>query len=397
MWNNFTNDARVRREVSALAEAGYEVDVICTYDGDEKEIFREETYKGSRVRRVWNYDTLKLKNRTNKTRYQLLLFLDRIKLGRVINAVAVVINMIRYGIKEGYDYYHCNDLKTLPQGYICKKIIAKRKIRLIYDSHEVETSRAGGKARVKYILERYLIKRVDQVIMTTDTRAEYNAKLYNIDKPAVIHNYPVYREKDMSRNNLYEELQIDKSEPILLYQGGFQKGRGIEKILEATKEFHKGVVVFIGDGPLKSTMDRLIKDYGIEDKVKIMPKVEADELLYYTQHAYLGFQVLENTCFNHYSALSNKLLEYIMMEVPVICSKLPEMEKVISVTGAGICVNVKDSNTIVNIVNEVLNNNNKYEDMKIRCQKIKSRYTWEREKNKFIGCYEYGGVKCGNK
>jgi len=32
VWNHFTNDARVLRECSALAEAGYEVDLIALQD-----------------------------------------------------------------------------------------------------------------------------------------------------------------------------------------------------------------------------------------------------------------------------------------------------------------------------------------------------------------------------
>ena len=51
---------------------------------------------------------------------------------------------------------------------------------------------------------------------------------------------------------------------------------------------------------------------GLQDKVKFLSKVPLAELPKYTQNAYLGFQVLNNVCFNHYSASSNKLFEYMM-------------------------------------------------------------------------------------
>lgn len=388
LWNNFVNDARVRREVRALTEAGYQVDVICTYDGDEKRLFDEENFTGSKLIRVWNFKTIKLCHPNT-----MIQFIDKIKVGKIIDVLMVLWNMISYGLKDSYDFYHCNDLKTLPQGFVCSKVF--RKGKLIYDSHEVETSRAGGKSKIKYLIERMLIKKADRVLMTTDTRADYNAQLYKMKKPAVIHNYPIYKEKDGTRNSLHQILELNADEPILLYQGGFQVGRGIEQILKGVKSFKKGTVVFLGDGSLKQAMQEVIKKEGIEDRVKLMEKVPAEELLYYTQHAYLGFQVLENTCFNHYSALSNKLLEYIMMEIPVVCSNLPEMRKVMNEVGAGLCIDTDDYENIVEAVNKLLSDEKAYEEMKKNCSLNKNRYTWDQEKEKFIAIYnQLGGANC---
>ena len=53
VWNHFTNDARVLRECSALAEAGYEVDLIALQDPKNKELPKEEMRpEGFRVIRV---------------------------------------------------------------------------------------------------------------------------------------------------------------------------------------------------------------------------------------------------------------------------------------------------------------------------------------------------------
>src|SRR5690625_6976393 len=58
----------------------------------------------------------------------------------------------------------------------------------------------------------------------------------------------------------------------------------------------------------------------------------------YTKSAYIGIQFLENINFNHYSASSNKLFEYIMAHVPVIGSRLPEIEAVIEGEQVGLTV-----------------------------------------------------------
>jgi glycosyltransferase involved in cell wall biosynthesis len=395
LWNNFVNDARVRREVKALREEGHEVTVICTYDGDEQNIFGEEYFEGARVIRVDNFKSillrlnLKAKHPSigiSKIVLIVMRVLEWIKVGKLINSGMVVFNMIRYGLRQPYHIYHCNDLKTLVQGYLCR--LFNKRAKLIYDSHEVETSRAGGKGKVKYILEKYLVYKIDYMIMTTETRANYISELYNIDKPFVIHNYPIYREKDRERNDLYKLLGIQKNVPLLLYQGGLQVGRGIEKIIDAVPLFSKGVLVIIGDGPLKSNLKKRVIQNGIEDKVRFVDKVPAEDLLYYTQHAYLGFQVLENTCFNHYSALSNKLLEYIMMEVPVICSSLPEMKKIVGPNNVGYCIENISVTEIANSVNYLIEDTQTYQKFKQNCKRIKTKYIWDIEKEKFVKIYK---------
>ncbi|PMU50232.1 glycosyl transferase, partial [Pseudomonas sp. GP01-A3] len=86
------------------------------------------------------------------------------------------------------------------------------------------------------------------------------------------------------------------------YQGGIQKGRGLEQIVQATPQFKRGIVVFIGDGKIKPNLLKLVDELKLHDRIKFISKVPVDELLNYTRNAYLGFQVLNNINFNHYSA-----------------------------------------------------------------------------------------------
>jgi len=307
VWNHFTNDARVLREATVLTEAGYEVDVIAIHDPEDATLKNKESINNFNVIRVKRYpDTYikgkkfikrlyKLKNKIIKKKILLISLLPLLLLllpvfivyklvGIILKKTMVLksyirfcifLRMIKEGLNKKYDIYHSNDLNTLPQGYICKKI---RRAKLIYDSHEVQTSRTGYGGKQYYYLEKFLIKRIDKMIMTTDTRAEYNAKLYNINKPEVIHNYPFRKTPEKGKVDLYELLDIPKDEPILLYQGGIQKGRGIEKIVEAIPKFDRGIVVFIGDGKLKNKIMEMCKTKGIYNRVRFSAKVPVEEL-----------------------------------------------------------------------------------------------------------------------
>ena len=420
VWNHFTNDARVLRECTALSDAGYEVDLICIHDPSDKNLKKEEIIEGFRVKRVDRYPSYisiyqNIIRKFGKKKlilfglivlvlsylinYKLTLgilglgvilgLLKKLKFIKTLVIVNVFVQMIKEGLKKDYDIYHSNDLNTLPQGYLCAKVFRKKK--LVYDSHEVQTSRTGygNKKRYKY-LESFLTKRIDKMIMTTNTRADYTKKLYPyIDDMKVIHNYPFYT-PDMSDKeiDLYEILDIDKSKPILLYQGGIQEGRGLEKIVEAIPMFKDGIIVFIGDGKLKPRLINMVEERKLQDKVRFMNKVPVNDLKYYTKNAYLGFQVLQNVCFNHYSAISNKFFEYMMAEVPVVAVDFPEIKRIMDEHPVGVCIDASKPEEIAKGVNLLLEDKKYYETAKKECKIARDIYNWDKEKKKFVEIYD---------
>ncbi|MNF84418.1 D-inositol 3-phosphate glycosyltransferase [compost metagenome] len=225
------------------------------------------------------------------------------------------------------------------------------------------------------------------MIMENHTRAEYSEKRYGF-YPEVVHNYPVPMKPEKSNAvNLHELLNLPKDEPILLYQGGIQTGRGLDKLIRAVPMFERGIVVFIGDGRIKPELQQMVMKAGLEHRVIFMPKVPVGELLHYTKNAYLGFQILNNVCFNHYSASSNKLFEYMMSSVPVVACSFPEIQRVVEQEDIGICVDSHDPRSIADGVNYLLNNAEHYEQMKENCLRARERYNWEQEKQSLLNLY----------
>lgn len=407
VWNHFTNDARVMRECTALVENGYDVKLVAIHNNKDKKLKKSEEIYGFEIirvdrwpklivfyqnfRRNWKKEIRSVKNILLLPFIMLLgMFLmvaKKIKLIKFWVILNIGIQMIKEGLSEDFDIYHSNDLNTLPQGWICSKLLNKNK-KLIYDSHEVQTSRTGYVGKKYHYLEKFLVNKIDVMIMTTKTRAEYTENLYN-NKVKVIHNYPFYSVGNQEQKiNLHSELNIDRNEPILLYQGGIQEGRGLINILEAVPYFKAGITVFIGDGEIKPLLLQKVKELKIEDRVRFLDKVPAEDLKYYTKNAYLGFQVLENVCFNHYSALSNKLFEYMMAEVPIVACDFPEIKKVVEEENIGICVDSNDPQKISRAVNELLNDKKQWEDMKKNCTISREKYNWNMEKVNFTKIYD---------
>lgn len=418
VWNHFTNDARVLRECTALSENGYHVDLICIHDPKDPNLpMYEERNEHFHIYRVKRYpdSLLKLQRMYRKMKRKksnllvtilvgliafyfvpiltILVFLGmfavlKTKVKGLVIKGSIILRMVAKGRNRKYDIYHSNDLNTLPQGVMSAKLRLKKR-KLIYDSHEVQTDRTGYNPNTIKRVEKFLLRFIDQMIVENHTRAAFNEQLYGF-YPEVLHNYPFLQSSHQHEEkvNLHEMLNLPEEEKILLYQGGIQVGRGLDKIVKAVPMIEEGTVVFIGDGKKKEELIQLVKELKIEDRVKFMPKVPVEDLPKYTKCAYLGFQVLNNICFNHYSASSNKLFEYMMAGVPVIACSFPEIQKVVETNDTGICVDSHDPKSIAAGVNKLVKDPTLREQLSKNSLNASGKYNWEEEKVYLLTIYD---------
>ncbi|EGO5074366.1 glycosyltransferase family 4 protein [Enterococcus faecalis] len=408
VWNTFENDARVMRECTALSEKKFNVNLICLRRGNKHLEKVENINDNFSVYRIDDIDFLKISFfliGLFLTAYFIgyeegsmffLLNLLLLKVGKVkscINKLWLIFRMFLIDSHKCFDVYHANDLNTLPQAYFQSKILRSKK--LIYDSHEVQTSRTGYNSKLYSYLERFFMRDVDTCIHENITRAKYTKYLYDREVE-YIYNYPSsYEKRNYPKGKICSTLGIPSDTPILLYQGGIQEGRGLETIVLAAQYINQGVIVFIGDGKEKMRLKRLVKELNVSDRVKFIDKVPYEILREYTVDAFLGFQVLENVCFNHYSAASNKLFEYIMAEIPVIASNFPELARVIRTNNIGLLVQPGNAKELAQSINRLIDDSIFYKKCIENCGKAKKKYNWEQEKLRFLKIYsesldEYG-------
>ena len=370
VWNNFVNDARVLREASALADLDYAVTIIAKKELSEMHLSSSEKIReGVFVNRPLK---LELPERAaGKLKFTILT--------KHIPNMLLMFKMIMLGRKYETDIYHAHDLNTLIQGIVSAKLRFNRK-KLIYDSHEVQTSRTHYSFEKIYKIEKLLLKFVDEVIVENDTRADYHHDLYK-KRPTPIHNYSeLYNINEVKPFPLREKYDISKQTKIVLYQGGMQEGRGLFKLLDAFKNINDGKLIMLGDGKERQNLIDYHSKLELEDKVIFIDRVPYKELRSYTKSADIGIQFLENTNFNHYSASSNKLFEYLMAHVPVIGSDLPEIKKVIEEEEVGLIVEESNTLQLQQAIQELIDNTDKRNYFKQNTQQAKAKYNWENEK-----------------
>ncbi|MCK4723697.1 MAG: glycosyltransferase, partial [Dehalococcoidia bacterium] len=280
------------------------------------------------------------------------------------------------------------DLYTLPLG--CR---AKRRHggRLVYDAHELTTelayiSRPEGMGW--RVLERFLIRRVDEVIATGTYRAEYLAKRYKVVAPTVILNCPPTSAAEEHNRALREKLGLeDDTVPVILYQGGFVGGRGLDRLVLAAAHLDRGVLVLMGWGELEEELRRLVKKMGLERRVFFTGPVAPDRVVYYCMSASVGVVIYLRTSLNNYYATPNKLYEYIHAGLPVVCSDFPALEEVVEGHGLGYTFDPKESESIAEAINRVLADEQQYDTMRKNALEAASMFNWENESRKLVEIY----------
>ena len=267
-------------------------------------------------------------------------------------------------------------------------------IKVVCDAHEYETETNGlhgiQKKLVRF-LEKHLIHYADRVITVSDAIADEYAKLYGIEKPALVLNTPPYKEID-KKNLFREKLGIEENKTIFLYQGGLSSGRGIEILLETFKQLSENqkpktknqpVIVFMGYGPLEETVQEASKRY---ENIYFHPAVSPEILLEYTGSADFGISTIEDSCLSYRYCLPNKMFEYLMAEIPVIVSNLYEMKRLVEKGEVGVVAKENSPQGLQEAIEDALELNK--EQLKTNIQKLKTVYNWEVQEKVLLKTYE---------
>ena len=371
--NNFKNDSRVLKENLSLKNNNYHPVVLALWEENLKE---KEKIKDFDVHRI------KLKTRKLPKNF----FFNIIKFFEL--SFKIILKYNRSNI------IHCNDLNSLPIGVIVKKFYNKD-VKIVYDAHEHETEingLKGKKKKFRKFLERSLIKYADRVITVSDSIAEDYARMYGIEKPAIVLNTPPYTEVE-KQDIFREKFNIDKDNIIFLYQGKLSKGRGIEILVETFKSIAKDAkekninipasIVFMGYGPLEDYLIKASKEY---NNIYFHPAVSPNVLLNYTSSADFVISLIEDICLSYRYSLPNKMFEYIMAEVPLIVSNLPEMKKIVLDYNVGVVAKNNSIEGLKDAIKEATTLDKK--ELNSNLKKAKKVFNWEEQEKTLLQVYK---------
>jgi glycosyltransferase involved in cell wall biosynthesis len=290
------------------------------------------------------------------------------------------IRLFFYLLFHHFDLFVANDLDTLLPNFLVSKL--KRK-RIVYDSHEYfcgELSIAD-KPFVKHVwlsIEKFCFPKLKDVITVSQSIVEQYEKEYGI-RPHLVRNIPPKATPPVTESRTSLNLPEDKA--IIILQGnGLNEGRGGEELIEAMPWVDKkAVLLIVGNGTVIPQLKERVKQLQLEDRVTFVPRVTPEKLFNYTYLSDIGIALDRDLSLNLRFSLPNKLFEYIKAGTPIVASNLIERARIIRQYGVGMIVEDFQPQSVADVINKLLGDQQLYEEMKANCRVAADELCWENE------------------
>ena len=355
--NDLVTDNRVNKTCMALIECGYDVTLVGRKLSNSLPIPN------------WTFKTIRLKMIFKKGPVFYFFFNLRLFFVGLINKT---------------DLFYANDLDTLAPMFLLSKL---KKKPLIYDSHELfcevpELKSSRIKKSIWQKLEGYIIPKLKTCITVNDSIAKIYEAKYNVPF-YIIRNISDFDQSFIPKSRVQLSLPEDKK--IILLQGaGINVDRGAEELIDAMEFVQNAVLYIIGSGDVwENLKQKVLFNKNIQNKVVLINKLPKSELINYTFNADIGLSIDKNTNLNYLYSLPNKIFDYIQAEIPILASRLPEIENIILQYKIGDFIDDHNPKTIANKLNEMLYSQ-QLSSYKKYLAIAKKEITWKSEKEKLL-------------
>ncbi len=299
------------------------------------------------------------------------------------------IRLFIYLLTHSFTHLLSNDLDTLAANGLASKIKGGF---LIYDSHEYFTGvpEIQNRPLVKKVwelIEKICIRSCDAVFTVNESIAQIYRNKYQINVD-VIRNVPVTGitlPRGKSKDEIREKLKIKPEEKVVILQGaGINIDRGAEEAVEAMTYTNHIRLVIIGGGDVIHKLNQMVADNNLEDKVTFLPKMPYNQLINYTAAADAGLTFDKGSNPNYLYSLPNKLFDYIKAGIPVLASRLPELEKIIEKYDIGMFIENHDPRHIAEMIDKMFIDDKRIEYWKNNLILASKELNWENESKSLI-------------
>jgi glycosyltransferase involved in cell wall biosynthesis len=293
-----------------------------------------------------------------------------------------------YLLSTKTDALFANDLDTLPANYLASII---RKKFLLYDSHEYYTGvpELENRPVVKAIwksFEKWIFPKLKIIITVNDSIADLYKKEYGKDL-VVIRNVPEIPKaitKGIPKQELRKQLLLPLNKKLAILQGsGINIQRGAEEAVASMQYLDDTNLVILGGGDVLKTIQELVKQYQLEEKIIFKPRMPYPEMMKYTMACDIGLTFDKDTNLNYRFSLPNKIFDYIHAGIPVLASRLPEVEKVIQTYDIGDFIDSHDPKHIAEKLKFILADANTLARWEKNLHLAANALCWEEESKKF--------------
>jgi glycosyltransferase involved in cell wall biosynthesis/SAM-dependent methyltransferase/flagellar biosynthesis GTPase FlhF len=401
-------DRRIIQQATTLIENGWQGKIICLSFDNEDHL---EEYEDISIHRIglakivpdcpvyWRYQnrqrlinwwgrSFPLLSKINWFYYKVQ---SRLEYQGTHSGYPLPFDFIFYITAKHYpaDIIIAHDLPALKAAH---KIAKEWKAYLGYDAHELYYEQNVFSEKKKKFMrqtEEELIKECDIVFTVNLSIADEMASRYQIETPNVLLNAidpPQDFDQEFLSNNLRDYFKLAKDQKILLFQGGLEKNRNLENLVQAMSHVKVSnlVLVFMGNGSLKKTLESLARKYDLTTKVFFKEAVPQAELIYWTASADIGIIPYPHVDLNTYYCTPNKLFEFIQAQLPIIANNSPELKRFVHDNGFGKVGSMKNPRQIARLIDDFVTDDQAIEKAQENLSNNFHKFSWSCEKLNYL-------------
>lgn len=245
--------------------------------------------------------------------------------------------------------------------YLAKKILAKqgKHIPVITTLHGTDITLVGKDKTFAPVVA-FSINESDAITAVSENLRDETYRTFKIEKEIeVIQNFVDVKRFRKKPIDAFRRVIAPNNEKIILHASNFRKLKRVNDVVRIFAEIHKNVpskLLFVGDGPDRTSAESLSRELGIDDDIRFVGKQEQIEEVLAISDLFL--------LPSDYESFGLAALEAMTAGVPVISSNaggLPE----INIDGkTGYLGNVGDIETMSKRAIELLSDENKLQQFK---------------------------------
>ena len=278
------------------------------------------------------------------------------------------------------DVIYANDTDTLVACYVASKL---KRVPMVWDAHEMfpEVPELVGRERVKRFwigIEDRIVPKLKYCFTVCQSIVDIYKDRYGVEMH-VVRNVPMKRER-------LERTRICDSEPILLYQGAVNVGRGVDWMIDAMEYLEGMKFVVVGDGDELEKMKMYASSKPWHERIEFKGRLNPEELRKVTVEADMGISLLDNMGLNYYYSLPNRIADFVQAGVPILATDFPEIRRVVEMYEIGTLISGHDAKEIAEAVKSELNRWKLMDetDRKMIFDRAGAALNWEVDKEVFL-------------
>jgi glycosyltransferase involved in cell wall biosynthesis len=294
------------------------------------------------------------------------------------------------------DVIHANDANTLLPALAVQALSRRegRRVRIVYDSHELWRRRNVGERRLlapllEALTEHLAVPHADAVITVSPSIADWLQRTYHLrSAPVLVRNVPVAAAvPERSEGVLRERAGLAAGDRVIAYGGRITTARGIEETIAALPHLPADVhLVLLGYGEedYLARVRQQARAAGVADRVHLVGAVAPAEVSSALADGDVAVVHVQPVCLSYRFALPNKLFESIRAGLPIAAADLPDMRAVVEELGVGEVFSGSDPVELAAALERILDDPDAYRQ---RAREAAPELTWEIEAERLLETY----------